>query len=78
VLAGHIDSTSGPAVSYRLRELRRVNSIRIRRPDGSVVRFSVEGTCSGDFDPSIGHFVDNTIVSAARVPERRAVPVARS
>jgi sortase (surface protein transpeptidase) len=100
VIAGHIDSTSGPAVFYRLRELRRGNLIRIRRADGSVVRFRVEGlerwpkaafptrrvfgktrvaalrlvTCSGNFDPSTGHYVDNTIVYAVRVPERRALP----
>jgi Sortase domain len=97
VIAGHVDSTSGPAVFYRLRELRRGDVIRIRRADGSVVRFRVEGlerwpkaefptrrvfgrtrvsalrlvTCSGDFDASTGHYVDNTIVYAARVPIRR-------
>jgi sortase (surface protein transpeptidase) len=100
VIAGHVDSTSGPAVFYRLRELRRGNAVRIRRADGSVVRFRVEGlerwpkaafpsrrvfgkthvaalrlvTCSGNFDSSTGHYVDNTIVYAVRVPERRALP----
>jgi sortase (surface protein transpeptidase) len=98
VIAGHIDSTSGPAVFYELRELRRGNLIRIRRADGSVVRFRVEGlerwpkaafptrrvfgrtqvaalrlvTCSGNFDPSTGHYADNTIVYAVRVRERRS------
>ena len=43
VITGHVDSTSGPAVFYRLRELRRGNLIRVRRADGSVVRFRVEG-----------------------------------
>jgi hypothetical protein len=101
VIAGHIDSTSGPAVFYRLRELKRGNLIRIARADGSVVRFRVEGlerwpkaafptrrvfgrtrlaalrlvTCSGNFDPSTGHYVDNTIVYATRVRVRRRVPV---
>jgi hypothetical protein len=99
VVVGHVDSTSGPAVFYRLGELRRGNLIRIRRADGSVVQFRVEGlerwpkaefptrrvftkthvaalrlvTCSGDFDPSTGHYADNTIVYAVRVPERRTV-----
>jgi hypothetical protein len=99
VIAGHVDSTSGPAVFYRLRELHRGNLIRVRRADGSVVRFRVEGlerwpkatfptrrvfgrtpistlrlvTCGGSFDSSTGHYVDNTIVYAARVRERRAV-----
>ena len=43
VITGHVDSTNGPAVFYRLRELRRGNLIQVRRADGSVVRFRVEG-----------------------------------
>jgi hypothetical protein len=43
VIAGHVDSVDGPAVFYRLRELRRGNVIRVGRADGSVVRFRVEG-----------------------------------
>ena len=100
VVAGHIDSTSGPAVFYRLRELKRGDLIRIARADGSVVRFRVEGlerwpkaafptrrvfgktrlaalrlvTCSGNFDASTGHYVDNTIVYATRLRVRRTVP----
>ena len=99
VITGHVDSVSGPAVFYRLRDLRRGNIIRIARADGSVVRFRVEGlerwpkaefpthkvfrrsrlaalrlvTCSGNFDASTGHYVDNTIVYAARVRVRRSV-----
>jgi Sortase domain len=99
VIAGHVDSTSGPAVFYRLRELKRGNLVRISRADGSVVRFRVEGlerwpkaafptrrvfggtrlaalrlvTCSGNFDASTGHYVDNTIVYATRLPVRRRV-----
>lgn len=98
VIAGHVDSTDGPAIFYRLRELRRGNLIYIRRADGSLVRFRVEGlerwpksefptrrvfgtksrisvlrlvTCSGNFDRSTGHYVDNTIVYAVRVPAYR-------
>ena len=97
VISGHVDSTNGPAVFYRLRELRRGNLIHVRRAHGSTVRFRVEGlerwpkatfptrrvfgttrvatlrlvTCSGDFDASSGHYVDNTIVYAARVPVER-------
>jgi hypothetical protein len=43
VIAGHVDSTGGPAVFYRLRDLRRGDLIQIRRADGSLVRFRVEG-----------------------------------
>ena len=42
VLLGHVDSTAGPAVFYRLRELRRGDEIRVVRADGSTVRFAVE------------------------------------
>ena len=43
VIVGHVDSRRGPAVFYRLRELRRGDLIRIVRAGGSVVRFRVEG-----------------------------------
>jgi LPXTG-site transpeptidase (sortase) family protein len=93
VIAGHVDSTSGAAVFYRLGELERGDDVDVARADGSVVRFRVEGverwpkdefptkrvfgdtpaatlrliTCSGDFDESTGHYLDNTVVYAARV-----------
>jgi sortase (surface protein transpeptidase) len=41
VIAGHVDSTSGPAVFYRLGELVRGAVVSIRRADGSDVRFRV-------------------------------------
>jgi sortase (surface protein transpeptidase) len=44
VILGHVDSTSGPAVFYRLRELRRGDAVTIRRADGSSVRFVVQRT----------------------------------
>jgi Sortase domain len=43
VIAGHVDSTSGPAVFYRLGQLRRGATVDIRRADRSMVRFRVEG-----------------------------------
>ena len=43
VIAGHIDSHSGPAVFYRLRELRPGDAVQIERADGSSVRFTVDG-----------------------------------
>jgi Sortase domain len=99
VITGHVDSVDGPAVFYRLRDLRRGNIITIGRADGSIVRFRIEGlerwpkaefptqrvfrptristlrlvTCSGNFDASTGHYVDNTIVYAARVRVRRTL-----
>jgi sortase (surface protein transpeptidase) len=43
VVAGHIDSQRGPAVFYRLRELRPGDEITVGRADGSSVRFTVDG-----------------------------------
>ena len=42
VILGHVDSTSGPAVFFRLRELRRGDQILVGRADGSSVRFVVD------------------------------------
>jgi len=92
VIAGHLDSRTGPAVFFRLGELRAGDPITIVRSDGSRVRFLVQRaaryrkasfptarvygatrgptlrliTCSGDFDGASGHYVDNTVVYAAR------------
>lgn len=41
VVVGHVDSTRGPAVFYRLRELRPRDLIEVERADGEVVRFAV-------------------------------------
>jgi Sortase domain len=46
VIAGHVDSRTGPAVFYRLRELRPGDRIRVERADGSRLRFVVEGARS--------------------------------
>ena len=42
VILGHVDSKRGPAVFYRLRELRRGDLVEVARADGSSVRFAVE------------------------------------
>jgi hypothetical protein len=42
VLLGHVDSTAGPAVFYRLRELRPGDRVEVVRADGSRARFAVE------------------------------------
>jgi hypothetical protein len=42
VVLGHVDSTSGPAVFYRLRQLRHGDKVVVVRADGSRVRFTVE------------------------------------
>ena len=44
VIAGHVDSRSGPAVFYRLRALLRGDRVRIVLRDRTIVRFVVTGT----------------------------------
>jgi sortase (surface protein transpeptidase) len=41
VIAGHIDSMSGPGVFYRLRLLRPGNLVYVRRSDGTLAVFRV-------------------------------------
>jgi LPXTG-site transpeptidase (sortase) family protein len=41
VIVGHVDSQDGPAVFYRLKELRKGNLITVTRRDGELVRFKV-------------------------------------
>jgi sortase family protein len=43
VVLGHYDSTSGPAVFYRLGDLRPGDAVEITRADGSRVTFRVAG-----------------------------------
>jgi Sortase domain len=42
VILGHVDSKRGPAVFYRLRELRAGDPVVVVRADGSRARFVVE------------------------------------
>jgi sortase (surface protein transpeptidase) len=44
VISGHVDSKSGPAIFYRLRELRPGDTIRVQRADGDWVVFEVTTT----------------------------------
>jgi len=46
VIAGHVDSRTGPAVFYRLRELRAGDRVRVVRADRRVVEFVVESLAS--------------------------------
>jgi sortase (surface protein transpeptidase) len=42
VLLGHVDSRSGPAVFYRLRELRPGDVVEVTTADGRLARYAVE------------------------------------
>ncbi|MEV4598316.1 class F sortase [Amycolatopsis sp. NPDC049253] len=42
VIAAHVDSRSGPAPFFRLRELRPGDEVRVERSDGAAARFVVD------------------------------------
>jgi sortase (surface protein transpeptidase) len=91
VIAGHIDSRTGPGVFFRLSLLRPGDRVYVRRADGTLAVFLVTAvrqfpkdsfptsavygptpdpevrliTCGGTFDPQLGSYLSNTIVSAA-------------
>jgi Sortase domain len=44
VIVGHVDSKTGPAIFYRLSELRRGDKVIVVRRDGSRARFTVQGS----------------------------------
>ena len=48
VILGHVDSKRGPAVFFRLRELRPGDEIDVTLADGSSVRFVVQRTAQYD------------------------------
>jgi sortase (surface protein transpeptidase) len=48
VILGHVDSKRGPAVFFRLRDLRKGDEIEVGRADGSTVRFAVERVAQYD------------------------------
>jgi sortase (surface protein transpeptidase) len=48
VILGHVDSTRGPAVFFRLHQLRKGDEITVGRADGSRVRFAVERVAQYD------------------------------
>jgi LPXTG-site transpeptidase (sortase) family protein len=41
IIVGHIDSRSGPAVFYRLSELRKGDAVYVKRADGTMAEFRV-------------------------------------
>jgi len=48
VIAGHVDSTTGPAVFFRLRELDEGDLISIDRSDGQTAIYQVNGASQVD------------------------------
>lgn len=50
VIAGHVDSATGPAVFYRLGELRPGARVDVTRADGSVATFTIDRVQTYDKD----------------------------
>jgi hypothetical protein len=77
VIAGHVDSRTGPAVFHRLRDLRpgdQIRVVRADRPDGAVYGATTAPalrliTCAGTFDRARHSYRDNLVVSAVRVAD---------
>ncbi|MCU1405580.1 MAG: sortase [Glaciihabitans sp.] len=93
VIAGHVDSRSGPAVFFRLTELVVGDRFSLTGIDGQVFNYEVYRaenhkkaefptttvfgatlddevrliTCGGDYNQSIGRYVDNVVVFAKKV-----------
>ena len=62
VLAGHVDSKDGPAVFYRLAELRPGAIVEVAREDGRVARFVVDKVerYAKDRFPTVAVYGDTT------------------
>jgi sortase (surface protein transpeptidase) len=69
VIAGHVDSKAGPAVFYRLRELRPGDTITVFRADRSRLDFVVRHT----EQHAKAAFPTDAVYGATRGPELRLV-----
>lgn len=69
IIAGHVDSRSGPAVFYRLHELRPGDAALVHRADGSTLRFRVLRT--GQYPKS--NFPTREVYGPSPVPELRII-----
>lgn len=72
VIAGHLDSRSGPAVFYRLSELRVGEMIKIRLQDRSTVRYVVDSMIRV---PKSG-FPTNRVYARTKQPTLRLITCA--
>jgi hypothetical protein len=83
VILGHVDSTRGPAVFFRLHQLRAGDEINVTRADRSSVRFVVQRTEQYDkerfptdavYYPTLTSAAASDLRRAVR-PQHRALPV---
>nr|WP_237683799.1 class F sortase [Nocardiopsis sinuspersici] len=69
IMAGHLDSETGPAVFHRLEELRPQDTITIERADDTVARFTVYAV----EQHSKGNFPTNEVYGDTDRPELRLI-----
>lgn len=69
VIAGHVDSRTGPAVFYRLAELKAGDRVTVRRQDGSVLAFAI--TRVEQYPKA--HFPTASVYGPAPGPELRLI-----
>lgn len=74
VIAGHIDSTTGPAVFFRLRDLRPGDGVTVTDSAGHTFRFVVEHTSQYPKN----HFPADAVYGPTSLPELRLVTCAGS
>ncbi|MFI7452180.1 class F sortase [Nonomuraea sp. NPDC049714] len=69
VIVGHVDTTTGPAVFYRLGQLRAGDKVRVSRRDGRVALFLIDAVESVDKD----HFPTDKVYGDPGYPAIRLV-----
>jgi sortase (surface protein transpeptidase) len=72
VILGHLDSYTGPAVFWRLASLRPGDVVRVRREDGSELRFTIQRTQTY----SVDSFPSFDVYGATSRPELRLITCA--
>ena len=43
LIVGHVDSATGPSIFFRLKELHKGDTVQVRRADGQLIIFAVDG-----------------------------------
>ncbi|GGV60609.1 MULTISPECIES: class F sortase [Streptomyces] len=69
IVAGHVDTTEGPAVFYHLGALKKGHTIEVDRRDGSVAVFTVDAVEVYQAK----NFPDQKVYGAASRPELRVI-----
>lgn len=61
VIIGHVDTKTAPAVFYKLRQLRKGETVKVERSDGKVVSYKVDAIeqVSKDHFPARRVYVDD-------------------